>query len=420
MDAETWLDAAYWRALCPWLHVGDAELCGRASTRAASLAAPSAAAGAARLAHHGVLLLSPDALWGGAPWLPRLLSRLARGVAAVVRAGHPPNAVLAFDEAWLLQALVAPAVRAVAGGELEPVHDWFVFAVGLAAAAGWPPHRDRPLPTRDAVDASFFAPAGDGRAGDAARRARYVTAWLPLTPATPESSCLYCVPREFDPGYNEGDPPGGPSPLAVALGHVERGGAADGGPAADGATRGAGAGAAAAAAQRVLALPAPPGALVLFTHRLLHWGSAPLQPPPAPAGEPPPPPRLALSFAFADPAYEAPYLAAWPGGERGAPPPPRARLALAAAQALAYAHVTPPRAADAALFLAVVAAARGELAPAYAARAEAAGAWTAFTAAARGRAGGGGGGGPPSARDVAIAFSAYERAADGLDATRYL
>jgi hypothetical protein len=52
--------------------------------------------------------------------------------------------------------------------------------------------------------------------------------------------------------------------------------------------------------QHIRALPCPAGAAVLFTHRIIHWGSR---------GRPGhPTPRISLSFGCADDAYEAPYF----------------------------------------------------------------------------------------------------------------
>ena len=34
---------------------------------------------------------------------------------------------------------------------------------------------------------------------------RYCTVWVPLTDASTLNSCLTVVPRQFDPGYSEGD-----------------------------------------------------------------------------------------------------------------------------------------------------------------------------------------------------------------------
>ena len=77
--------------------------------------------------------------------------------------------------------------------------------------------------------------------------------------------------------------------------------------------------------QSILALPASPGTLLCFTHRLLHWGSR---------AQPGAAPRLAISFALADPTFEVPYFAD-PATHLPFPPLPL-RVALRAAQVLVY------------------------------------------------------------------------------------
>ena len=54
--------------------------------------------------------------------------------------------------------------------------------------------------------------------------------------------------------------------------------------------------------QNIRALPCLPGQSIIFTHRILHWGSA---------GNPhyKASPRIAISFVYSDAEYEAPYLA---------------------------------------------------------------------------------------------------------------
>ncbi|KIY95751.1 hypothetical protein MNEG_12210 [Monoraphidium neglectum] len=107
--------------------------------------------------------------------------------------------------------------------------------------------------------------------------AMYTTAWVALTDAEPGNSCLYVVPSYADPGYREGDPEeeDAPDPLTRALDTKE-------------------------SYQHIRALPCPAGAAVLFTHRIIHWGSR---------GRPGhPTPRISLSFGCADDAYEAPYF----------------------------------------------------------------------------------------------------------------
>lgn len=54
--------------------------------------------------------------------------------------------------------------------------------------------------------------------------------------------------------------------------------------------------------QHIRAMPLDPGEFVIFTHRILHWGSKGRK---NYAG----PPRISLSVAFSDPSFEAPYFA---------------------------------------------------------------------------------------------------------------
>jgi hypothetical protein len=94
--------------------------------------------------------------------------------------------------------------------------------------------------------------------------------------------------------------------------------------------------------QHIRALPLDAGGVVIFTHRILHWGSKGR---PSYKGEP----RISLSVAFSDPTFEAPYLLQEEGcssvSEGGGilPVPPvkmyptfSLRLALACAQMIVY------------------------------------------------------------------------------------
>lgn len=53
--------------------------------------------------------------------------------------------------------------------------------------------------------------------------------------------------------------------------------------------------------QHIRALPLNPGEYVIFTHRIMHWGSKGRK---SYQGEP----RISLSVAFSDPTFEAPYF----------------------------------------------------------------------------------------------------------------
>jgi len=100
--------------------------------------------------------------------------------------------------------------------------------------------------------------------------------------------------------------------------------------------------------QRIVCQPLPQGALLVFSHRLLHWGSIPV---PMPVPVPVPLPtrpyaagrgprvRIAFSCAYADPSFEQPYLVA---AHALRPRPPLGlRLALVSGQTIQYAHLSP-------------------------------------------------------------------------------
>lgn len=406
------LDSGYWKALCPWLHV-DGELAGRQVGKEAHFDEEVESALRAHLTHQGFIKLPATQLWGAATgsaappaWVERLCSRLSRGILALKEAGHTASCILAYDEVWLLQAMIGDLIGRISGNT-HAINDWYVFNVQVTEGGkGWPPHRDRPMGDTDAVTASLRT--GDGSA-------KYTTVWIPLTDATPETSCLYCVPRPLDPGYVVGDPPA-TSPCDSAI-------------------------AAAADYQKILALPVPKGSLVAFTHRLLHWGSAPLAPVP---GAPPPPARMALSLAFADPSFEPPYLRADVpptvtaatsaaeaaaatssttqseyGGAGGSFPCHSTRMAVIAAQALAYHHQAPLTAQQARLFLAVFDKHQHVFSDAYAARVLKAGQWARFTTAVTSRRALKSAGAPSQA-DVDLLFCGFAQSRNGLDASAYI
>jgi hypothetical protein len=58
--------------------------------------------------------------------------------------------------------------------------------------------------------------------------------------------------------------------------------------------------------QHIRAIPLNEGEFVIFTHRILHWGSKGRK---SYKG----PPRISFSVAFSDPAFEAPYFSVHTG-----------------------------------------------------------------------------------------------------------
>ena len=305
-----WATPEYWLAFAPSLHVASGTILRRGLVPFCTDEAPAALRAA--LAADGFFQLAPPEDCGlfddGGGWGVDVAA-LGDAVVALGEAGWPPIYVLVYDEAWVLRGRLAHTLRGAA--DLAVNFDFAAFHVRAGGnaqtlAAGWAPHRDRD-------DAAHVGGAvADGFDADGAPKC--ATAWVALSDATPATSCLYCVPRARDPGYAAGD--GGRSPLE---------GCFAAGP---------------ASFRHVRALPAPMGGVLAFSHRLLHWGSAP------DAGAPP---RVAVAFgagsessplaasaaAAGRPFRDAPGLLA---AGCGVAPPFGERVALAAAQLLVYAR----------------------------------------------------------------------------------
>lgn len=234
---------------------------------------------------------------------------LERGVHRLRELGHSASAILAYDETWEVAAALAPLLAAATGN--APTSDCFTFVVAAGAPGGFAgPHRDKPAAGPDTFRA-------DGAP-------QFVTAWVALSDAPPERSCLYVLPRGDDPCY------AGPGDHIAAAMPTPASWAA------------------------VVAQPLAAGGLLAFSHRILHWGGR---------ATPGHPPRVALSFSYADPAFEP---AAVPAALLPLPPL-AARVALRAGQALKYAAQTPLGRAQLALDTRVFHAGARLLAPAYAA-----------------------------------------------------
>mmetsp|Transcript_27023 Transcript_27023/g.55551 ORF Transcript_27023/g.55551 Transcript_27023/m.55551 type:complete len:432 (-) Transcript_27023:65-1360(-) len=191
------------------------------------------------------------------------------------------------------------------GGILHPLmkFNYDVLAWHIDPArnqAGFSPHRDRQPHTRFDLQRSFYPEEGEEEVGR--QQAKYVTHWVALTDATPENSRLYVIPRGFDPDYLGGDDDFDgdkhcketslnfhgsdgyrnekySDPLTRALPTKQ-------------------------SYQNIRALPRKAGQSLVFTHRILHWGSKGNPHSTADANGP----RIAISFVFSDEGFEAPYV----------------------------------------------------------------------------------------------------------------
>ena len=229
--------------------------------------------------------------------LARRVATRARGLRA---RGLDPTYVFAYEDAWTLLREIETELRESRGcfGGLVMNYDVLAWCVDPAsdgeATTAFCPHRDR----QPEDSPGSFSENGD---------AKYATAWVALAnDATPENSCLYCVPRPHDPGYYEGDDDDADAkdPLSVALDSKK-------------------------SFQYVRALPCKAGDGVVFTHRLIHWGSI---------GEGREDrPRINISFGFACESFEPAYLTS-----RARVPSFEERLALVAGQLICYHERFPP------------------------------------------------------------------------------
>ncbi len=276
----------YWRTLCPWLHVDDKTYQDR--FLASASASPSAAAEGEdysahkqRLVEEGyTTMMTSDTA---------LASRLARCALRLRQCGWPASFMIMYDEVFALSHCVDRHMIALTGRNSNngDMLAWFIDPNN--DEAGFSPHRDR-QPENPA--ASFFTDS------NGAKMPCYSTAWVALTNATPENSCLYVVPAQHDPGYYDGDLDT-VDPLQRCI--PDKTGW-----------------------QNIRAVPVQSGDAVFFSHRILHWGSRGRK-----GFETP---RIALSVACANDAFEPCFF-----DREALPfPPPTLRMALVCAQMVCY------------------------------------------------------------------------------------
>lgn len=201
-----------WHAFAPQLHIADPAFLPAA--RPFALAQEQSAAARAQITQEGYFQIF-NLNWG------LDLARMAETVRALSRAGAPAAFAFIYDEFWLPFRRLDPIIKSLLGA-YALVPDFWAWDVDAARGeSGWAPHRDR--------GAVSLFPDGSPKS---------LTVWLPFTPATPLSSCMYVVPRGADPTYataEEGEHRFTP--------------------------------------QGIRALPALPGDVLIWNQALLHWGS---------------------------------------------------------------------------------------------------------------------------------------------------
>ncbi|GBG31989.1 Hypothetical Protein FCC1311_082142 [Hondaea fermentalgiana] len=293
---ETLEDAAYWRKVCPHLHVGEHERVQEAAQAAKERVAnwqTQAETKRGEFAENGFFHMTPQDLGLGEDDYLERIHALALGVVRLMQHGWPASFIFIYDEAWILVAGASARLEAATGGSgfIGDMYAWYVEPDH--GQRGWGPHRDR----MGSGPESFRA---DGTS-------KLSTTWLALTDAGPNNSCLYVVPATADPLFHKADRQD-VDPLAEIFANDPQ------------------------AYQSIRALPAPAGCAWHFSHRIIHWGShVARRSSLGPAR--PPQPRIAMSWVVGDAAYEDP---AFPREANLPSPPVHLRVAFVAGQIVAY------------------------------------------------------------------------------------
>lgn len=208
-----------WRAFAPDLHIADPALLPTA--RLFALAESQSAAARSQITTEGYFQIL-NLNW-------RLdIARMVETIRSLSRAGVSPAFAFIYDEFWVPFRRIDPIIKSLLGPYVMVPDFWAWNVDPTHAESGWAPHRDR--------GAVSLFPDGSPKS---------LTVWVPLTPATPLSSCMYVVPRAADSTY------GTERENEHVFSH-----------------------------QGIRALPALPGDVLIWNQSLLHWGSqaSPLAP----------------------------------------------------------------------------------------------------------------------------------------------
>ena len=168
--------------------------------------------------------------------------------------GLLPVFAFVYDEIWQLADQLSSTISCLLGEDYWLLPDFWAWHIDpMHAEAGWSAHRDK----------GYRALLSDGHPSS-------LTAWIPLTPATPLNGCMYILPADRDPVY------GTTNDKNWQIHYPD-----------------------------IRALPADPGEFIIWNQAVLHWGS---HSSPRATGQP----RISCAFEFqrADiPAWNQPLLA---------------------------------------------------------------------------------------------------------------
>jgi hypothetical protein len=175
LSLETITKRETWAALAPRLHIEDEDL-----LRAAR---PIVLDPARIIAIREQLLLDGYFQQSDVPFCVDL-ALLAQTVRKFSADGLSPVFAFLYDEFWLPFCQLDSLFREILGG-YAMLPDFWVWNVDPQKGdSGWTPHRDK--------GGATLRPDGTPNS---------ITVWIPLTDATPLTSCMYVVPARHDPTY---------------------------------------------------------------------------------------------------------------------------------------------------------------------------------------------------------------------------
>lgn len=173
-------------------------------------------------------LLRKEGYFQTPPLLPAEMLEEMRSCIEVVRAnGFPVMFALVYDVFYRAFSYFDPILADLLGADYGLVPNFWVYYIEPTdASKGFEPHRD----------AEYTGTIGEDGLPT------LLTLWITLTEATPLNSCMYVLPKDRDPEYEQ------------AIDDLETG-------------------ASRLALEDIRALPTPPGVLSCWDQYLYHWGS---------------------------------------------------------------------------------------------------------------------------------------------------
>lgn len=306
----------YWRRLCPFLSIaGKSKDAGcKENTESRAISSNSEASRARRyLNDHGFVAMNTDLRVSNFLQLgsdkqvshyKSLIAKLQRAAhILVIENGWPCTFLGLYDEVWELAELFQTAFARMTSNKNMFVYDMVGFFA--QTGGGFSPHRDRQPEQWQLNGNSSEDPRStfDPETGIA----KYLTAWIALSDALPENSCLHFVDAQADPGYHAGDDADcekvdlcdGQSSVAATSESIALGEMVKEPMARVFFNRNEN-------FQKIRSAPVRQGQFTIHTHRVIHWGST------GDIDFVKKKPRISYSFAFANNAsgpFEPAYIA---------------------------------------------------------------------------------------------------------------